>query len=519
MNTSSVRFRLNALFVLIVSSLLLVFGAINYGRTKSQLEASMDRQVDASLARMASSLPSTIWNFDQAQIAQNLAAEMSAPFVDGILVQNGDKVVSGMARSAEGKIEPATSAPRSDASKSVDLAYVEGGQSNKVGKVTVFVSYQEIRATMHAELVWGILQIVALDIVIVLALSRILSVVVLTPLAEVGAALQGIAEGEADLTQRLPRGKSAEFNAVSDSFNTFIERLQRILMQVRASIDTIAGASNEIANGNIDLSSRTESQASSLQQTAASMEEMTSTVKQNAQNALLANQMAGTASAVAVKGGDVVAQVVDTMGSIHQSSNRIVDIIGVIDGIAFQTNILALNAAVEAARAGEQGRGFAVVASEVRGLAQRSAEAAKEIKVLIGDSVQKIDTGTRLVDQAGLTMREIVDSVKEVSGVMAEIMTAIQEQTQGIDQINQAVTQMDSNTQQNAALVEESAAAASALQHQAANLARVVGVFKLGDEHTAATTQAVHREGGAVAQLPGFREGPWGEGGLRVLAR
>jgi methyl-accepting chemotaxis protein len=487
MNTSSVRFRLNALFVVIVSCLLLAFGAINYFRAKGQLEASMDRQIDAALVRMSASLPTTLWNFDKAQIEQNLAAEMSAPFVVGILIRSGDKVLSGSARSADGKIVASSSAPQADTSKSVNLVYLDGGKTNPVGEVTVFVSYEEIKNTLRAELTWGILQIVVLDIVIVLALSHILSLVVLNPLARVGEALRGIAEGEADLTMRLPSGKSSEFNAVSDSFNTFIERLQGILKQVRVSIDTIAGASNEIASGNMDLSNRTESQASSLEETAASMEDMTNTVKQNAQNAQLANKMAANASAVAVKGGEVVTQVVDTMGSINQSSNKIVDIIGVIDGIAFQTNILALNAAVEAARAGEQGRGFAVVASEVRSLAGRSAQAAKEIKTLIGDSVQKIDAGTKLVDQAGVTMRDIVDSVKQVTGVMAEIMAASQDQTTGIDQINQAVTQMDNNTQQNAALVEESAAAADAMQRQAANLASVVSVFKLGDEHTALT--------------------------------
>ena len=491
MNTSSVRFRLNAMLVVIVSCLLVAFGVINYTRTKGHLETSMDRQIDAALERMSASLPTTLWNFDQAQIAQNLTAEMSAPFVEGIIISNGDKVVSGSARDADGKLVESTSAPKSvDASKSVDLVYMDGGKSNPVGKVTIFVSYNEIKKALRDELVWGILQIVVLDLVIVLALSRILSVLVLTPLTRVGDALRGIAEGEADLTMRLPRGSSTEFNTVSDSFNTFVERLQNILKQVRISIDTIAGASSDIANGNMDLSTRTESQASSLEQTAASMEEMTSTVKQNAQNAQLANKLAANASTVATKCGSVVAQVVGTMGSINQSSNKIVDIIGVIDGIAFQTNILALNAAVEAARAGEQGRGFAVVASEVRSLAQRSAAAAKEIKTLIGDSVQKIEAGTRLVDEAGVTMNAIVESVQQVTGVMSEIMTASQEQTSGIDQINQAVSHMDNNTQQNAALVEESAAAADALQRQAANLASVVGVFKLGAEHQALAPHA-----------------------------
>lgn len=257
------------------------------------------------------------------------------------------------------------------------------------------------------------------------------------------------------------------------------DNLSGIVGQVRVGTDTIATASSQIASGNLDLSSRTEQQASSLEETASSMEELTSTVKQNADNARQANALAESASEVAVRGGSVVSQVVTTMGSINESAKKIVDIIGVIDGIAFQTNILALNAAVEAARAGEQGRGFAVVAAEVRNLAQRSAAAAKEIKTLIGDSVDKVDTGSKLVDQAGHTMEEIVASVKRVTDIMGEIMAASQEQTAGIEQINQAIAQMDEVTQQNAALVEEAAAAAQSLQDQAGNLSQVVSVFQV----------------------------------------
>ncbi|NDP59815.1 MAG: methyl-accepting chemotaxis protein [Oxalobacteraceae bacterium] len=256
------------------------------------------------------------------------------------------------------------------------------------------------------------------------------------------------------------------------------QNLARTVGTIRQSTDTIATASGQIATGNLDLSSRTEQQASALEETASSMEELTGTVKQNADNARQANQLAATASQIAVKGGAVVAQVVETMGSINESARKIADIIGVIDGIAFQTNILALNAAVEAARAGEQGRGFAVVASEVRNLAQRSAGAAKEIKALIGDSVEKVDAGARLVDQAGATMDEVVASVKRVSDIISEITAASQEQTTGIDQINQAIMQMDDVTQQNAALVEQAAAAASSLQDQAGSLVEVVSVFK-----------------------------------------
>ncbi|WP_229509529.1 methyl-accepting chemotaxis protein [Massilia sp. CCM 8734] len=255
--------------------------------------------------------------------------------------------------------------------------------------------------------------------------------------------------------------------------------LKDIVGQVRGGTETIGTASREIAAGNIDLSSRTEMQASALEKTASAMEELTSTVKQNADNAREANQLAASASDVARKGGEVVSQVVDTMGSINASANKIVDIIGVIDGIAFQTNILALNAAVEAARAGEQGRGFAVVASEVRNLAQRSAAAAKEIKTLIGDSVEKVERGSKLVGQAGVTMDEVVASVKRVTDIMGEIANASQEQSAGIEQVNMSIIEMDSMTQQNAALVEQAAAAAQSLQDQASELAHVVSIFKL----------------------------------------
>ncbi|MDP1646522.1 MAG: methyl-accepting chemotaxis protein, partial [Thiobacillus sp.] len=255
---------------------------------------------------------------------------------------------------------------------------------------------------------------------------------------------------------------------------------------IKESVDAINTASKEIAAGNNDLSQRTEQQASSLEETASSMEELTSTVKQNADNAKQANQLAIGASNVAGKGGAVVGQVVHTMSSINESSRKIVDIISVIDGIAFQTNILALNAAVEAARAGEQGRGFAVVAAEVRNLAQRSAAAAKEIKTLIGDSVDKVENGSKLVAEAGSTMEEIVNAIKRVTDIMAEISAASSEQSAGIEQVNQAVGQMDEITQQNAALVEQATAAAESLQEQAGKLAQLVDTFKLSQAERAA---------------------------------
>ncbi|MFJ3047761.1 methyl-accepting chemotaxis protein [Herbaspirillum chlorophenolicum] len=309
------------------------------------------------------------------------------------------------------------------------------------------------------------------------AVALLVSRSITRPLINAVAVARRVADG--DLSTHVEVKSKDETGELMAALKLMNENLCSIVSRVRSGTDTINHASGEIASGNMDLSSRTEQQAGSLEETASAMEELTSTVKQNADNARQANQLAVSASGVAVEGGTVVNQVVDTMASINESSRKIVDIIGVIDGIAFQTNILALNAAVEAARAGEQGRGFAVVASEVRSLAQRSATAAKEIKALIDDSVTKVDTGSKLVAQAGSTMTEVVSSVKRVTDIVAEISSASQEQSTGIEEINRAITLMDESTQQNAALVEEAAAAAQAMQEQAAQLMEAVSVFKL----------------------------------------
>ncbi|MFO1321768.1 MAG: methyl-accepting chemotaxis protein [Burkholderiales bacterium] len=282
-----------------------------------------------------------------------------------------------------------------------------------------------------------------------------------------------------DLTQRISlAGKTGAIGDLCGGVNALVESFAEVVVRIGEATQAINTASKEIATGNSDLSQRTEQQASSLEETASSMEQLTSTVRQNAENAKQANQMVTSASDVATRGGQVVSQVVTTMGGISAASKKIADIISVIDGIAFQTNILALNAAVEAARAGEQGRGFAVVATEVRNLAQRSAAAAKEIKTLISDSVTQVESGGRLVEEAGRTMQEIVTSVKRVTDIMAEITAASVEQSSGIEQVNQAITQMDEVTQQNAALVEEAAAAAESLEEQATALTETVAVFR-----------------------------------------
>jgi methyl-accepting chemotaxis protein len=314
-----------------------------------------------------------------------------------------------------------------------------------------------------------------------------------TALMATSEALDRVAQG--DLTQTIDNQYQGIFGQLKDDTNLTVERLREVVGQISTAADAINTAAKEIASGNQDLSSRTEQQASSLEQTASSMEQLSSTVKQNAENASRANQLAHAAQEVAVKGGEVVNQVVGTMGAIHSASSRIADIISVIDGIAFQTNILALNAAVEAARAGEQGRGFAVVATEVRSLAQRSAAAAKEIKELISDSVAKVETGDQLVSQAGQTMEEVVTSIKQVAHIVTDIASASREQSSGIEQVSLAVGQMDEVTQQNAALVEQAAAAAESLEEQVTGLVRAVRLFKLSNMATPAL--AVQRSGRA----------------------
>jgi methyl-accepting chemotaxis protein len=337
----------------------------------------------------------------------------------------------------------------------------------------------------------------AVGIILAIGLGLFITGTIRRPLQEAVEIAQQVAAG--DLTNRIVVTSKDETGQLLQALKDMGGSLVKIVSEVRGGSDSIASATKQIAAGNTDLSQRTDEQAAALEETAASMEELTSTVRQNADNSQQANQLAVTASSVATKGGDVIGRVVNTMSSISESSRKISDIIGVIDGIAFQTNILALNAAVEAARAGEQGRGFAVVAAEVRSLAQRSAAAAKEIKTLINDSVDKVEGGNRLVEEAGQTMQEIVTSIKRVTDIMAEISAASQEQSTGIEQVNTAITQMDDVTQQNAALVEEAAAAAESLEEQARNLVDAISRFKLDESHVALPAKIAQSDKKAVA--------------------
>ena len=350
------------------------------------------------------------------------------------------------------------------------------------------------------------------------------------PLAIAVSLANRVAKG--DLTVKIETDGRGEFGELMMALKAMDENLARMVSDIRRGADTIAALANEVAGGNSDLSRRMEEQASTLEQTASSMEQLTTAVKENTDSARKASALAKSANSVAANGGRVVGDVVSTMNEIQESSRKIADIISVIDGIAFQTNILALNAAVEAARAGEQGRGFAVVASEVRSLAQRSADAAKEIKMLIGNSVDKIDTGTRLVESAGKTMSEIVDSVARVSGIIGQISNASGEQSNGIEQINQAILQMDEVVQKNAAVVEQATAAADSMHMQAQRLREATRVFKIDESDSILLNRALDSGGGASrAATPGMTGGveraasvpvgarPAGPAGLSAMPR
>jgi methyl-accepting chemotaxis protein len=416
------------------------------------------------------------------QVKLALAAKTALPGLD---IEPVKKLTSLVTADAEKAALSAASSSQSGPPEAYSAAVSQ--LAGKMVDLQIRDSKELQAAINHAvSLIWGALVV---GIVLGVAIAFRLSNGIVAPLNAAVKVAERVADG--DLSNTIRVSSEDEVGMMLRSLAKMQESLARLVSNVRQGSEGVATASSEIAQGNNDLSARTEQQASALEETAASMEELGSTVKQNADSARQANQLAQSASTVAIQGGDVVGQVVETMKGINESSRKISDIISVIDGIAFQTNILALNAAVEAARAGEQGRGFAVVASEVRSLAGRSAEAAKEIKSLIGASVDRVEQGTLLVDRAGTTMTEVVSSIRRVTDIMGEISAASSEQASGVAQVGEAVRQMDNATQQNAALVEEMAAAASSLKGQAQELVQLVSVFKLGaDVQVAAPARA-----------------------------
>ncbi|NKE66170.1 HAMP domain-containing protein [Ramlibacter sp. RBP-2] len=455
------------------------------------LEAFLQKEISAASAQISGhqkKLESMISTAEEkalmAQIANKRAAYLDAR--KAVMKAKADGNTAQARQLVEQGLVPAVAAYEADLTAMVEMQVKDAAAS--AGKI------EHLR--QRGELV--LVVVGAAAVLLGLAVAWTLTRAITRPLRRAVALAETVAAG--DLTTTVAVDSRDETGQLLQSLKDMSGSLAQVVAQVRAGTDAISTASGQIASGNQDLSQRTEEQAASLEETAASMEELTGTVKQNADNARQANQLAQLASEVAVKGGSVVGQVVDTMGGINAASRKIADIITVIDGIAFQTNILALNAAVEAARAGEQGRGFAVVASEVRSLAQRSAAAAKEIKALIDDSVSKVDTGSELVGQAGATMDEIVGSIRRVTDIMGEIAAASAEQTRGIEQVNQAITQMDQVTQQNAALVEEASAAAQSMREQAGALVQAVSVFKVDAMATVRSLAPAARPAQAAAR-------------------
>ena len=448
---------------LIIVEMLRAPGFDEIKRRGDELNANLKRAQELLDAYLATQLTP-----DEKILADSFVATRKAYASEGLLPVVAALSTGGMGTAQqiyEEKTLPLATQTRELADKLVKLqidvaaAEYEQGQVTRISAVTLSVALTAAALALGLMMAWMITRSIT------------------APVQQAVGFAQAVAEG--DLTADIRTQGRDEIADLLGALSSMRDGLSQIVRQVRSGADSILTGAGEIATGNADLSQRTEEQAANLEQTAASMEQMNATVRQNADTAQTATQLAASASGVAARGGDVVRQVITTMGDISASSRKIADIIGTIDGIAFQTNILALNAAVEAARAGEQGRGFAVVAGEVRALAQRSAQAAREIKALIGQSVDNVDTGSRLVGEAGQTMTEIVSQVKRVADLIAEIGSATQEQTTGIGQVSEAVSQLDKVTQQNAALVEQAAAAADSLRGQAQRMNEVVGVFKL----------------------------------------
>jgi methyl-accepting chemotaxis protein len=470
--------RLGLILFLVITVLMALFTTVTAWKSRGDRMAAIDQQVKLSLARLQTNLQGPLWNFDKGQLEQTLRAELGAAHVVGMLVTQGEKVLAGVAEGDDGKPVTIAKAPPADAIHSVDIVHVENGKKEVIGRATLYVTNAPVVAALRADLAWQGALITVLILALLGTMWFTLRTQLTRPLEALASALLDIGSGQADLSRRLAPGRTRELADIAEGFNRFVGQLDGVIAHVRSQAHSVATATEQIALGNADLGQRTEQQAARLQQAAASMLALDEVMRRNASTAEEADRLSREASGVAAQGGSVVQQVVATMRSIDDASKKIADIIGVIDGIAFQTNILALNAAVEAARAGEQGRGFAVVASEVRSLAQRSADAAREIKGLIGASVERVEGGTRLIDQAGQTMTEVVTAIGRVTTLMDEISRVSASQSSGVAQATEAVNQIDEMTQRNAALVEEGTAAASSLRGTASQLLQAVQVFE-----------------------------------------
>jgi methyl-accepting chemotaxis protein len=476
---ASVSLRLKGLIVLLITALLSMSALYDYQRTRDERFAEVERQVTAALNRLAKSLPGAVWNFDTAQVEQIITAEMEAPFVLGIDVTNANQSVASISRGPAGKLQATPLSQPAERVRSIKLQHVDGDQTMDAGTVSLHVTLAATRQALLVDLKWTLAQAVMLTVVLISGLSLALTRLVFNPIGVVRAAISNVAQGEADLTQRLPPSQYHEFNGVTQGFNAFSERLHDVVQQVRNSSETVAAGSGEIAQGIRDLAQRTEVQSQSLRKVAANIEELSHTVRHSAESAAHASQMASSTQALVAQGNAVMGEVDSGMLAIRERSTAIASIINLIDTIAFQTNILALNAAVESARAGEHGRGFAVVAAEVRALAQRSTAAASEIKTLISDSVAMTAVACEHVMRATQTMDQIVSSTNSVVTTIAEISRVSDHQALKLGEVNRSISAMERATQSNGALVEEGSAAATSLRDQAQALLTITQTFKL----------------------------------------